>query len=377
MKRYIIIDPSGKVELYDDFLYDSIKKNLTDEKIHFFRPSKGLLNLVPKKYRTSGHIIKRLTKVIEGFINYCYFILVAMFLKPSIIHFQWLPFLEVNLFELYILKIIRFILPSAKLVLTIHNIYPHNMSSEKKIGYNERFRIISLYFDDFIVHTNVSKNDVIQEFGITPSCVSVCCHGVFVPSTTIKEPVQEKKKFIVLQFGGQSYYKGTDLLVDAINALSKEQQLKVETHIVGGISSSFLSELKKKDVYRLVKWKPYFLSDEELYEEISNADLIVLPYRAISQSGVLLLSLYFEKFIICSDLSSFVETMRGDDNESLDDLLFFKSEDVSSLTNLLQKYVDGIEKQDLVLRRIKKLKSIYSWNNAAIATLSVYKKEKQ
>ena len=97
--------------------------------------------------------------------------------------------------------------------------------------------------------------------------------------------------------------------------------------LVGGVGESYLQELKGKDSNSLIHWKSYFLSNDELYEEINNSDVLVLPYREISQSGVLLLSIYFEKNIICSDLPSFVETIHGDQDNSLDHDFFFKNHD--------------------------------------------------
>ena len=89
----------------------------------------------------------------------------------------------------------------------------------------------------------------------------------------------------------QTYYKGTDILVDAVNLLPAEYSEKIETRIVGGVGESYLQELKGKDSNSLIHWKSYFLSNDELYEEINNSDVLVLPYREISQSGVLLLSI--------------------------------------------------------------------------------------
>ena len=136
---------------------------------------------------------------------------------------------------------------------------------------------------------------------------------------------------------------------------------------------AFLDELKKKDVDSVITWKAYFLSDEELYQEINAADLIVLPYRAISQSGVLLLSIYFGKLIICSDLPSFKETMQGEEGNSFDNDLFFMNEDAVSLRNLIVRYIDGKIDEDAARKRINHLKSLYSWQSAAKATIEVYK----
>ena len=338
-------------------------------------PGINLLSIVPRKFKASENIIKRILKVAEGLFNYVYTMIKVACTKPDVLHLQWLPFIEFNGCEVPILKSIKRLSPKTKLDLTIHNIYPHNMSMKAKKKYNIRFREACALFDAFIVHTNISKEEVICEFGLIPDKVNVCCHGVFEPkSIKINTTRRKEGKLHILQFGGQSYYKGTDLLVDAVCGLDERHKAKIETHIVGGISSHFLEELKTKDKDSLIKWKPYFLDDDELYQEINDADIIVLPYRAISQSGVLLLSIYFGKLIICSDLPSFKETMRGQEGDKLDDSLFFKSEDADSLKKILTRYIDKNINEKDVQDRVQHLKKLYSWTNAAKSTLDVYNK---
>ena len=373
MGKYYIIDISGKVVNYDLALYEAIKKEAKDTSVRFLSPGYGLLSLIPKKWQYSNNIVKRLLKVVEGLLNYAFTCIKVACTKPDVLHLQWLPFMEVVGWENPILRCLKWLSPKTRLVLTIHNIYPHNMSDERKKKYNERFRKACSLFDAFIVHTKISKDDVIREFGLNADKVHVCCHGVFEPKgVTISSEYIKDGKLHILQFGGQSYYKGTDLLVDAVCGLDEERKKRIETHIVGGISQSFLDELKSKDADSIITWNAYILSDEELYQEINAADLIVLPYRAISQSGVLLLSIYFGKLIICSDLPSFKETMRGDDGDGLDDSLFFKSEDTDSLRELIVRYIDGNIDEEAIRERVHHLKSLYSWQSAAKATWDVY-----
>ena len=372
--KVILLDISGKVINYDLALYEAIKKEAKDASVSFLAPGYGLLSLIPKKWQYSENIVKRLVKVVEGLLNYVFTCIKVACEKPDVLHLQWLPFMEVVGWEIPILRCLKRLSPKTRLVLTIHNIYPHNMSDERNKVYNERFRKACSLFDAFIVHTKISKSDVIREFGLNADKVHVCCHGVFEPKgITISSEYRKDGKLHILQFGGQSYYKGTDLLVDAVCGLDEERKKRIETHIVGGISQSFLDELKSKDADSIITWKAYFLSDEELYQEINAADLIVLPYRAISQSGVLLLSIFFGKQIICSDLPSFKETMQGDEGDSLDNELLFKNEDATSLQNLIVRYIDGKIDEEAVGNRVHHLKSLYSWQSAAKATLNVYK----
>lgn len=382
--RVLSLDITGKVSLYDNALFDSLLEATAqgDEWIGLTpyrslsnvpQRKRGLFCLIPERKAHAGGLLKRSLKAIECLLNYISLLWMIRIDRPDVLHLQWLPFMEVNAWEVPLLRWMRRLNPRMKLVLTIHNVYPHNMGKARKERYRLRFRKASALIDAFIVHTRISKADVVREFGLSPSRVHVCCHGVFEPKgITLNAEHRKDGKLHVLQFGGQSYYKGTDLLVDAVCGLDDARKKRIETHIIGGISESFLSELKGRNTEGIIQWKPYFLNDDDLYQEINDADLIVLPYRAISQSGVLLLSIYFGKLIICSDLPSFKETMQGDEGNVLDDSLFFKSEDAVSLRELIIRYIDGNVEEEAVRKRVQRLKSLYSWESAAKATWDVY-----
>ena len=124
-------------------------------------------------------------------------------------------------------------------ILTIHNIYPHgvkSMSDSGKQKYKKRFRDTCRNIDNIIVHTESSKMEVIKEFDFVPDIISIVQHGVFIPKIMIsKKEFLQKNKYVILQFGLQTYYKGTDILVDAVNLLPAEYSEKIETRIVGGV----------------------------------------------------------------------------------------------------------------------------------------------
>lgn len=375
IRHSYILDISGRVEKYDLALYESISQEKQGHGVRMLMPGMGLLSLVPRRYKTSMSVLKRTLKGLEIGINYLYVCMLMTFSKVQLIHLQWLPLLEVNGVEIYFLKLLKCVSPSLKIVLTIHNVYPHDMNEQGKTSFRTRFISVCSYIDEFIVHTRISKSEVEREFCLSPDRINVCCHGVFVPEGVVPKTTNRAGgKLHILQFGGQSFYKGTDILVDAVCGLDKTYQEKLDVHIVGGISDGLYSELKGKDKDGIITWKPYFLDDNELYEEINNSDIIVLPYRAISQSGVLLLSIFFGKLIICSDLPSFKETMQGGEGNGLDDALFFASESHYSLRNLITKYINKEIDETAVHERIERLKDLYSWESAAKATLEVYNK---
>ena len=287
----------------------------------------------------------------------------------DVLHFQWLPFLEVVGVEYYVLRFYKFLTPHAKFLLTIHNLYPHDMSEANKALYKERFRKVVPLFDKFIVHTNISKTEALREFGIRDERIEVVHHGVFVPNDFVpsKRGIGADGKWNIIMYGNQSWYKGTDVFVEALSLIPASLQSRIRATICGKISPDFLHKLKEIETHIPISWLPGFVEDKELYRMIDNADMIVLPYRAISQSGVLLLALYFRRVIVTSDLPSFRETL-----SPFPDELFSENENPRNLANLICRYVNGEIDLAKHIEAIEGLNKIFSWEEAAKKTCRIY-----
>lgn len=376
--RIYMIDVSGRVVNYDIAICEALhalpgdetKLFLTDAKSYKgSAPVKHLLGLVPTKYKNSGHLLKRGAKALEGVINYSYLFWYCLVKTPDVIHLQWLPFLEFCSLEAYLLKIFKTVFRRTRFILTIHNVYPHDLSDSGKSSYRQRFLRVAPSCDAFIVHTEVTRKEVASEFDIAPERIRVIHHGVFVPDLSGLK-VQNSgnhDKLRLIVFGNQNHYKGTDLLVAAMSQLPQSQKDKVELSIMGQISPAYYQEIREKEDGVTVHWTPYFVDDRTLYQSILDSDIIVLPYRAISQSGVLLLSLFFNKIIVCSDLPAFKETLKGYPEE-----LFFRSGDEASLQDVLSRLVvDGVNIKTIT-PIMEHLREAYSWSAAAAITQEVY-----
>ncbi len=370
--KYLMVDISGKVPKYDVALSEAIASclspndeftllaaNINPKSVEC--KSKRLLSLVPKKFQNSENIFKRVVKALEGLLNYVYLVLYIFFRRPTVIHFQWLPFLEITSIEGVFLDLIKKIVPKSKIILTVHNIYPHNSSEKKRINYKSRFAVVEKYFETFILHLHSSRSEFCKEFGISESRCKVIPHGIFEPKNVKITPEKQDEKLRIIMYGNQSYYKGTDILIDAIAMLPKDIQEKMSTTIIGQTSAPYLKILQEKSSGLDVKIIPKYVSDGVLHKMIIESDVVVLPYREISQSGALSLALYFERPFICSDLPSFRETLDG-----VDEGMFFESENVASLSNLIKKVVDSSFDVAKWKKNCITLKKRYSWKNIAM-----------
>ncbi len=105
---------------------------------------------------------------------------------------------------------------------------------------------------------------------------------------------------MVLCFGLMRPYKGIDVLVEAWKGIENAELW------IAGMPRMDISALRAAAPPN-VRFVPRFIGDDELPAYFQRADLVVLPYREIDQSGVLFTALAFGKPLLLSDAGGFPE----------------------------------------------------------------------
>ncbi len=109
---------------------------------------------------------------------------------------------------------------------------------------------------------------------------------------------------VVLCFGLLRPYKGLDVLLEALGGgeLDGARELWIVGH-----ARAWTSPRCARPRRRACASSPRFVRDAELPAYFRRADLVVLPYREIDQSGVLFTALAFGKPLLLSDVGGFPE----------------------------------------------------------------------
>ena len=212
--------------------------------------------------------------------------------EADIVHFQWLTLPALD----------RRLLPRGRpLVLTAHDILPR----ERLAGSRTAQIALLREFDAVIAHSQAGRTRLVEEAGLDPRRVHVIAHGAFahlaaLPESPLPAELSPTTRTVVLYFGLIRPYKGLDVLLEAWEGIEDG-----ELWVVGR---------PRFDIARLrasagasVRWVPRYVSDLELAACFRRADLVVLPYREIEQSGVLATALAFAKPILASDVGGFRE----------------------------------------------------------------------
>jgi glycosyltransferase involved in cell wall biosynthesis len=114
---------------------------------------------------------------------------------------------------------------------------------------------------------------------------------------------QEK---IVLFFGFIRKYKGLDLLLEAM-AKVKSSSPNIKLLVAGEFyedSTLYEELLDQQGIRNDVYWHTHFITDSDVKNYLSAADVVVQPYRNATQSGVTPLAYHFEIPMIVTNVGS-------------------------------------------------------------------------
>jgi glycosyltransferase involved in cell wall biosynthesis len=289
-------------------------------------------------------------------------------IKPDVIHIQWIRLFLID--WLYISLFKKF----SKVVYTAHNILPHTCKPfDKKL-----YKIIYHTVDSIIVHTYDSKMELMKYFHVDENKIYVIPHGllkynmdeekILLAKDHFNEKYDTNNKIVIVSLGVQSFYKGSDIIAQSwIENESLHSNMNLKLLIFGKNQNIDFSKLNK---FTNVHIENRFLTDEEFIAVLNLSDIILLPYRKISQSGVLLTALSERVPVIISDIAGLKEAI------SIADIGWNIGEPTSK--NLSETLLDLIQNSDHLLKKKnndeewKKIEDYYDWDSIAFKTYRLY-----
>lgn len=343
-------------------------------KLYFWGNKKYNFNSMPGKTRLifnySNYSIN-LAKMISYMISWCKIFISSIFTRPDIIHIQWL---KVPRFDYYIICLIKLFLPKCKIIFTAHNILPHD--SGKK--HFKTFQSIYSKIDHIIIHTFSSQNELINEFKISQLKLTVIPHGLLsmeYDNNEVQSFIEKykkefalKDKLVFLMIGGISTYKGVDILLDAWN--DEEKGLKSKKDCLLIIAGKGDIDYQKPIADNCIIINK-FLTNEEFIALIEIGDIIVFPYRKISQSGVLLTVLSKHKPICVTPVGGLTEPFEIGEIGWIS-----KSTECKDLIQILNEIYTSKNKIDEIKNNKelwKKIDTYYDWKKISKQTYNLYK----
>jgi D-inositol-3-phosphate glycosyltransferase len=339
-------------------------------------PRVNFLNLRGDQRRDAGPILK----VLRVLSYYVKLIVYAATAKPKLFHILWNN--KFQLFDRTSLMLYYKLLGKC-VVFTAHNV--NTAKRDQNDSWLNRLSLKIQYnlSDHIFVHTEAMKAELLCDFDVPEEKVSVIPFGInnTVPNTNLSAVDAKRQLGIsgsdktLLFFGNIAPYKGVEYLIAAFHELlNKDRSYRLV--VVGRPKGpeSYCNQVRRaiatSGIADRVTEKIEYVPDEltELY--FKAADVLILPYARVFQSGVLFLGYSFGLPAIIADVGSLKEEIiEGKTGFA------FRPRDSFDLARSIDNYFESDLFRDLEHNRpeIKRYANErYSWSKVANLTVNVY-----
>jgi glycosyltransferase involved in cell wall biosynthesis len=274
----------------------------------------------------------------------------------DVVHYMWLPIPALDR---------RLLAPKRPRLFTMHWRLPEPGT---RIG-RTLTRLLA-EMDAVVVHSEHGARRLQIDFGVSPEKLTVIPHGAFGYLTRQEDEVplpaelREVTGPVVLAFGLVRPYKGTDVLLEAF------RQVEGAELWVVGMPRMPMDELRAlaRRAPGTVRFVDRFVTDPEIPAFMRRADVVVLPYRNIEQSGVLYTALAFGRPLVLSSVGGFPEI--ADQGAAA----LVPPEDPEALAEKLRELLaDRSAREALADAATEAAATTYSWDRIGEATLALYR----
>jgi D-inositol-3-phosphate glycosyltransferase len=341
-------------------------------------PNLRFLNFLGEQ-RTKIGFAKKVSKVLAYYGRLMRY---AANTEPQVLHILWN-----NKFETFdrTFLTLYYKVCGKKITLTAHNVNQARRDAKDSLLNRITLKIQYRLCDHIFVHTEKMKEELYQDFRVAEDAVSVirypmndACADTELTRAEAKHTLGlENDERAILFFGRIRPYKGIEHLLAAFKDLSATHTVTYRLILAGEPkkgSEEYLHEIQEFVARNFrsnqVILRIQFIPDDEMELYFKAADVLVLPYKEIFQSGVLFLAYSFGLPVIATDVGSF----REDIVEGYTGFLC-KPGDPTDMAKAIEKYFASDLYQDLNVRR-QDLKDYvnanHSWRAVAEVTCEAY-----
>jgi len=274
-----------------------------------------------------------------------------------------------------------------------HNIAPFNMrrGSTALVNTSPLYRLVyrCIYrcFFAVFVHSETNRQDFLRMYGGAPAKIHSIPHGNEQLFLETAAPIQDgalRKKLdlpssapIALFFGALTKYKGVEYLLDAFGQV--KQRLPTARLIIAGFPcwdidiDSLQRRAEALKICDSVIFYLQYIPNEEVAAFFNLADVVVLPYQMIYQSGALQVAYTFGKPVVATRVGGLPEVVKHGETG-----LLVPPHDPSALAEALLTLLSD---RDLCRRLGRKARELsetrHGWDHIACQVRQVYDDCKQ
>jgi len=289
-------------------------------------------------------------------------------IEPDLVLFRfWLPFFA-PAFSGVAKKIRKY--SDATIMVICDNIIPH----EERLLDTRLTKRFFGFIDSFIVLSKKVENELLSfvpkaKYKYSPHPI----YSIFNNTLSKEQAKAELKlatKKVLLFFGLIREYKGLDILINAMEKIKTE--LEDYTLLIVGEcyenENKYTELIKKAGITDNVKCHYSFIPDNEVGKYFSAADVVVLPYKTASQSGIVQIAYHFDTPVIVSNVGGLPEIVdEGRTGYCVDPnsnafakaiKAFYENDNISEMNSNISEYKSQFS-WDAMVKAIEKLVNVH------------------
>jgi glycosyltransferase involved in cell wall biosynthesis len=195
---------------------------------------------------------------------------------------------------------------------TLRALLCHNVEDHES-GLLQRFLALGAFFssDAFVVHADSDRRRLSRRVPGRP--VAVLPHPVVGAPRPDRETARRELEIttpLVLFLGLVRRYKGVDVLLDAAPAIVGETGARIA--VVGEVfpdARDLEGRRRESPVRDAILWRDEYVSEEEMARWLAACDVVVLPYRYVSGSGIAARAIAARRPICAAQVGGLAETV--------------------------------------------------------------------
>lgn len=254
------------------------------------------------------------------------------------------------------------------LVTTIHDIFRHPGDRDLIPGAEYTRRIAFYRSQQLIVHSDLLKDVLVQQFRVPQKRINVLPHGELgtLFQRWVDGQVVAYEPYTLLFFGRIWPYKGLKYLLEAI-PLVAERIPEVKLIIAGrGDNIEQLIHEKDKKHYEILN---NFIPNEAVAGLFQRSAATILPYTESSQSGVAAIAYALGTPVIASNIGGLREMIQHEQ-----DGLLVPPGDVRALADAIIRLLsDSNLQRQMQVAALERCQQDLNWSNIAAQTVKVYR----
>ncbi len=243
------------------------------------------------------------------------------------------------------------------LIFQVHDPEPHSHTALlDRVVLKMQLKRYYKYANKLIVCGDSLKKQITHKYPKLEKKILVYPFGVIDSLKFDKKPVKEK--YDILFFGRIEYYKGIDILIEAMSLLNN----KYSCIMIGKGDLNTACNQKNIELSKNITFINQYISDQQLIDYINESKIVVLPYRDATGSFTIGCSFYYGKPVIATNVGTFPEYV-------LDGGLIVERENPKALAQALESVLSNDEyRKQLSINAKKVYDSRYVLDNIIRAT---------